>query len=209
MEPLLSAIASNLFGRALSMMIHMYGRSKSEEAEQTLQRLQHLLLRIEATIEEVEWRFITNQTMLRQLEMLRKGMYGSHCMLDTFRYRGHGGIDNVDVGHTVALSRFSSLTRRTRSSDVDQQKIVLDAESVGKLCKMLNGLLTLVGDLQEFVLFLEGYPRICRQPYITHLILGKVVFGRQMEMETNINFLLRPNSPAMQIVLGCFLLSAQ
>jgi hypothetical protein len=208
MEPLLSAIASDLFSRALSMMIHRYSRSKTEEAEQKLQRLQRLLLRIEATVEEAEGRYITNPTMLRQLEMLRKGMYGGHYMLDTFRYRGHGGIDNVDGGRTVALSRFNSLTRRTRSRDVDEQKIVLDAESVGKLCKMLNGLQTLMGDLQEFVPFLQGYPRICPQPYITHLILGKVMFGPQMEMETVINFLLRPefagdaNRPGVLPIIG-------
>ncbi|GJN17843.1 hypothetical protein PR202_gb04945 [Eleusine coracana subsp. coracana] len=173
MEPLLSAIVSDLLGRALSTVIQRYSRAKAEETEQKLQRLQRLLLRIEATVEEAEGRYITNQTMLRQLEMLRQGVYGGHYMLDTFR--------------------------RTCSSDMDVQK----TERVGKLEKMLDGLETLMGDMQEFVLFLEGYPRICRQPYITYLILGKVMFGRLMEMETVTSFLLRPEfNPGVLPIVG-------
>jgi hypothetical protein len=49
--------------------------------------------------------------------------------------------------------------------------------------------------MAEFTLFLEGYPRISRQPYSTHLVVGSVMFGRQMEMETVIDFLLRPEAP--------------
>ncbi|KAK3161791.1 hypothetical protein QOZ80_1BG0081450 [Eleusine coracana subsp. coracana] len=101
MEPLLSAIVSDLLGRALSTVIQRYSRAKAEETEQKLQRLQRLLLRIEATVEEAEGRYITNQTMLRQLEMLRQGVYGGHYMLDTFRYRGHG--DNVRASGVATL----------------------------------------------------------------------------------------------------------
>jgi hypothetical protein len=49
MEPLLSAIASDLISRALSIAIQMYRRSKVEE---TGQKLQRVLLRIDATVEE-------------------------------------------------------------------------------------------------------------------------------------------------------------
>nr|XP_034596368.1 putative disease resistance RPP13-like protein 1 [Setaria viridis]TKW16504.1 hypothetical protein SEVIR_5G303400v2 [Setaria viridis] len=192
MEAILSAIMSNLLSRALSMVIQRYKRS--EEAEHKIQRLQRVLLRVDSMVEEAEGRHITNQAMIRQLEMLRQGMYGGHYMLDTVNYRGH---DEVSGGLPVALPRFSSAKRLpsfpgSSSSNGNRQ----NTESLKNLEKMLDGLETLVGDMLEFAVFSRGYPRICRQPYGTYLILGNVMFGRQMEMETVINFLLRPESPA-------------
>ncbi|KAK3165294.1 hypothetical protein QOZ80_1AG0031440 [Eleusine coracana subsp. coracana] len=180
---------------ALSTVIQRYRRSKAEETEHKLQQLQRLLLRIDATVEEAEGRYITNQAMLLQLETLRQGMYKGHYMLDTFKYRGHGEDDEVSAGHAVALPRFSPaklffpfpVTSNTKN-------MTIDAETVKKLEKMLDRLDTLMGDMEEFVMFLEGYPRIFRQPYSTYLILDKVMFGRQMEKETIINFLLRPEA---------------
>ncbi|GJN17842.1 hypothetical protein PR202_gb04944 [Eleusine coracana subsp. coracana] len=167
-----------------------------------------MLLRIDATVEEAEGRFITNQAMLLQLETLRQGMYEGHYMVDTFMYRGHGEDDEVSAGRAVALPRFSPaklffpfpVTSNTKN-------MTIDAETVKKLEKMLDRLDTLMGDMEEFVLFLEGYPRIFRQPYSTYLILDKVMFGRQMEKETIINFLLRSEaagdgSPGVLPVVG-------
>ncbi|RCV27134.1 hypothetical protein SEVIR_5G303300v4 [Setaria viridis] len=198
MEPLLSAIISDLLSRALSMLIQRYRRSKAEETEHKLQRLQRVLLRVDAMVEEAEERHITNQAMLRQLDMLRQGMYGGHCMLDTFRYRvhGHGDDDEVSGDGDVVLSRFSSAKRFLSfpGSSSKEQSTVIDAENLKNLEKMLDGLETLMGDMVEFAVFLEGYPRICRQPYSEYLVLDRVMFGRQMEKETVINFLLRPEA---------------
>ncbi|XP_062208566.1 putative disease resistance protein RGA3 [Phragmites australis] len=196
MELLLSAIATDVLSRALYMVIQKYRRCKAEETEQKLQRLQRVLLRIAATVEEAEGRHITNQAMLRQLEMLRQGMYGGHYMLDTFRYRGHGGDEEVSGGRAVPLPRFSSAKRLlsfpVSGNSENMQTAVIDAESVKKLEKMLDGLEKMIGDVEEFAMFLEGYPRICWQPYNAYLMLDKVMFGRQMEKETIINFLLQP-----------------
>ncbi|CAO2188292.1 unnamed protein product [Urochloa humidicola] len=202
MDSLVSAIASDLLSRVLSMVIERYMRSKGEETEHKLQQLQRVLLRIDSTVEEAEGRHITNQTMLRQLDMLRQGMYGGHYMLDTFRYRGHGhggGDKEVSGSRNVALSRLSSAKRLLSfpiSSSIKEnlQNPVLAAESQKNLEKMLDSLETLMGDMAEFAVFLDGYPRILRQPYSVHLVLDKVMFGRQMEKETVINFLLRPEA---------------
>ncbi|KAJ1285168.1 hypothetical protein BS78_03G259500 [Paspalum vaginatum] len=200
MEPLLSAIMSDLLSRALSTVIQRYRRSKAEEAEQNLQRLQRVLLRINAAVEEAEGRHITNQAMLQQLEMLRQGMHEGHFMLDTFSNRGHGHGDSSEGigGHDVVLSRFSS-DRRLLSFPIisrteNMQNTVLDAESLNKLEKMVDRLETLMGDTAEFAVFLDGYPRIGRGPYSEYLVIDKVMFGRQMEKETIINFLLRSDA---------------
>nr|CAB3478147.1 unnamed protein product [Digitaria exilis] len=206
MESLLSAIMSDLLSRAASMLIQRYMRPKADETEHKLQRLQRALLRIDATVEEADGRHITNQAMLRQLVMLRKAMYGGHYMLDTFMYRGHehgADHDEVSGGREVVLPRFSSAKRLLsfpiRSSSGGKEKLqnsVLDAEDLKKPEKMLDGLETLMGDMVEFAVFLQGYPHLCRQPYGEYLILDKVMFGRQMEKETVINFLLRPEAAA-------------
>jgi hypothetical protein len=58
---LLSAIARDLICRELSMAIQRYRHSRAEETEQKLQRV---LLRIDATVEQAEGQYITNQAML-------------------------------------------------------------------------------------------------------------------------------------------------
>ncbi|KAF8713884.1 hypothetical protein HU200_027862 [Digitaria exilis] len=48
----------------------------------------------------------------------------------------------------------------------------------------------------ELVMFLKNYPRMYRQPYSMHLLLGNCMFGRQRETELVIDFLLgtKPHS---------------
>jgi hypothetical protein len=131
--------------------------------------------------------------MLRQLEMLRQGMYQGHYMLDTIRYRCHGEDNDVSGGVAVALPRFSPAKLFSPFPVTSNENLRIDAETVKKMEKMLHSLEMLMSAMKEFALFLEGYPRICRQPYSTYLILDKVMFGRQMEKETVLNFLLRPD----------------
>jgi hypothetical protein len=49
-------------------------------------------------------------------------------------------------------------------------------------------------DVEELVVFLASYPRLNRQPYSMHLELGNCMFGRQMETQLVINFLLHTQS---------------
>jgi len=50
-------------------------------------------------------------------------------------------------------------------------------------------------DMKELVVFMTSYPRLYRQPYSMHLLLSNCMFGRQMEAELVLNFLLhtQPN----------------
>lgn len=169
MELIVSAIMSDLLNRALSKAIQRYRRSKAEDTEHKLRRLHRVLLQIDATVERAEGRHITNQAMLRQLQMLRQGMYQGHHMLDTLKYRcTDDASSSGDL--PVALPGFSSarrlLSRPFRfSSDtysVPAPGTALGAESSKQLEKTLDDLERLVGDMAEFTLFLEGYPRISR-----------------------------------------------
>jgi len=74
-------------------------------------------------------------------------------------------LDSVQLGASspgLSVSAATHIRCRSRAR--------LDAESLKQLEKTLDGLETLVGDMAEFTLFLEGYPRISRQPYSTHLL---------------------------------------
>uniref|UniRef100_A0A0E0ITN6 NB-ARC domain-containing protein n=2 Tax=Oryza nivara TaxID=4536 RepID=A0A0E0ITN6_ORYNI len=53
-------------------------------------------------------------------------------------------------------------------------------------------------DMREFVMFLNSCPRLCRQPYSMHLLIDKCLFGRQMEMEHIMNFLLKVDTPGAE-----------
>ncbi|XP_037406604.1 disease resistance protein RGA2-like isoform X1 [Triticum dicoccoides] len=194
METLLSAIVGDLVSRALSMVTQRYLQSQGAE-EEKLQRLRAVLLRIHATVEEAEGRHITNQAMLQQLQMLRRGMYRGYYTLDTFRYRAHRDEADGEAStrRSLALSRFSpSSSRRTFFSvcDAPSTDLVLDDGSSNNLDKMLSSLERMIGDMQEFVMFLASYPRISRQPYSAYLFHDQVMFGRQMEKETILSFLL-------------------
>jgi hypothetical protein len=48
----------------------------------------------------------------------------------------------------------------------------------------------MIVDLNELVMFLASYPRLYCQPYNMHTLLGNCMFGRQVEAELVIKFLL-------------------
>ncbi|PVH39077.1 hypothetical protein PAHAL_5G428200 [Panicum hallii] len=49
-----------------------------------------------------------------------------------------------------------------------------------------------LGDMKELVVLLGGCPRVGRQPYSAYLFMESCMFGRQMEKEQIVSFLLQP-----------------
>nr|XP_034579836.1 putative disease resistance protein RGA3 isoform X1 [Setaria viridis] len=106
------------------------------------------------------------------------------CMLDTFRCQSH---EEDTKGHVIinssALSRLSSLKSLcfyNRDTPISKQ-----------LQEGIDELTSMILDAKELVVFLTSYPHLYRQPYCMHLVLGNCLFGRQMESEIVINFLLQ------------------
>uniref|UniRef100_K4A194 Disease resistance N-terminal domain-containing protein n=1 Tax=Setaria italica TaxID=4555 RepID=K4A194_SETIT len=58
-----------------------------------------------------------------------------------------------------------------------------------------HGMKITIAGMSELLIFLRNYPPMFRQPYNTYLFVEKCMFGRQMEMERVINFLLNEESP--------------
>nr|CAB3459512.1 unnamed protein product [Digitaria exilis] len=157
--------------------------------EEKLNNLQRLLHRAHVIVEESEERIVTNQAMLRQLNRLRKEMYRGYHTLDTMRRRApdaDGDDQNraVAAGRSFTTSRFNPAKRlrpRGGSSSSQHERAI----------QVLGDLETAIRDVRELVVFLSGCPRLCRQPYTVHLLVGKCMFNRQMEMEQIMEFLLQ------------------
>jgi hypothetical protein len=68
----------------------------------------------------------------------------------------------------------------------------------------LDYLTSMIIDVKELVVFLSSYPRMYRQPYSMHLLLGSCMAGRQTEAEHVISFLLqteKPSGPLLDLIL--------
>lgn len=195
MEMFLPAILSDLLDRSVSFVVQRYRQQSS--VEDSIQQLHLALLRVSVTVEEAEGRHITNRAMLRQLDVLREAMYGGYYMLDALTYgRSHG------ADAPPPPCRFSSALSRLNSA----KRLCFNDGGVGsgsgaELRRMVDRLGSMIADMKEFVVFLSGYPRVCRQqPYSAHLLLEKFMFGRQKEMEQIVSFLLGAESNGVGVL---------
>lgn len=184
MESFLSAVLSELISQSINFIINKWSKSLTLNMEESLQRA---LVRAQVIIEEAMRRHITNQVMLRQLGMLRDAMHRGCYALDAFRYQPHYGED----GNDPAARRFMPLSKVPSAKD--PYFFSRNVQFQEQLREALDGLSLMIVDLNALVMFLMSYPRLYRQPYSMHILLGNCLFGRQMEAELVINFLLHTN----------------
>uniref|UniRef100_A0A453GF06 Disease resistance N-terminal domain-containing protein n=2 Tax=Aegilops tauschii TaxID=37682 RepID=A0A453GF06_AEGTS len=215
MDILVSAIVGDLVSRSASFVIGKYFQQQPG-IDMILQRLQRVVQRIDTVVEEAEGRRITNQGMLRQLKTLRQGMYRGRYILDALRFQA-ALEDEEEVSHSltaVLLSESSSLAKRLRfsgaagggsSSNRDAAALLMSGAN-NKIREELQRMVSSLEDtmdagMKEFLLFLESYPRVLRQPHAAYLFLENCMFGRQTEREQVLDFLLRPGATPMLAIL--------
>ncbi|KAF7006480.1 hypothetical protein CFC21_021519 [Triticum aestivum] len=205
MDILVSAIVGDLISRSASFVTSKYFQQQPD-INKILQRLQSVLLRIDIIVEEAEARHVTNQGMLRQLKILRQGMYRGRYVLDSLRFQA--ALDEEEVSHSSsALCKTSPAKRlcfsRAGSSSSNREALLFGTNSNMReeLQRMVNTLEDDMAGMKEFIFFLESYPRILRQPYGTYLVLDNCMFGRQTERERVLNFLLCPSATSDLAVL--------
>ncbi|KAG2587740.1 hypothetical protein PVAP13_5NG171900 [Panicum virgatum] len=112
--------------------------------------------------------------MLLQLHQLRRQMCRGAYALDVDAIRWRAG----DPG-----KRHATAARRTFSR--------LHLGTGGGLSVAVESLEAALSDMRELVVLLGGCPRVARQPYSAYLLMESCMFGRQMEKEQIIGFLLR------------------
>ncbi|WVZ61653.1 hypothetical protein U9M48_011491 [Paspalum notatum var. saurae] len=159
--------------------------------DKRLQKMQQLLLRAQTIIEEAEGRLITNRAMVYQLSIMRKEMYRGYFTLDSMRIQAREAKDHDDVSHSFALSKFKHAKRLFSSYD----GMIRNND---ELQKVIHNLSNIVDDAKELVVFLKNYPPLYRQPYSMHLFVGECMFGRQMEVDRVMGFLMQDEHPSMR-----------
>ncbi|KAM0821588.1 hypothetical protein ACQ4PT_072088 [Festuca glaucescens] len=196
MEVIFSAAVGELASRSLSFIVDRYLKQKAAPTEEErLRSLERLLLRLCVVVEEADGRLITNQAMLHQLRILKKEMYRGYYTLDVFRYRALGEDRTKDhqVSNSFAPSEFNPAKRVCFCSGNKNNNNERAAQA-DLLEQVLCSVRDTIEDVRDFVMFLCRCPRLHHQPYNMHLLLDKCIFGRQMEMEHTINFLLQEES---------------
>ncbi|TKW30115.1 hypothetical protein SEVIR_2G013600v4 [Setaria viridis] len=190
METIISVVMGELVNRSISFLIDRYLKPAASSKGKNRERLQWMLMRVRVTVEEAEVRRITNEAILQQLKMLKEVMYRGYYMLDTFiqqaqeeEKKGNGR----GASRSLSLSKFSS-AKRVRLSCRSKY-------GIKEIEDMLECLEVAIAGMSEFVIFLRNYPPMFRQPYSTYLFIENCMFGRQVEMERVINFLLHEEPP--------------
>jgi hypothetical protein len=208
MEAIFSITMGELASRSISFLVNRYLKQRATPTEEErLHSLQRLLLRLHVVVEEADVRLITNQAMLHQLSILKKEMYRGYYTLDIFSFRDHNGVDrrkDHEVNYSFAPSQFNPAKRVCLCSGKSK-----GAGQAELLEQVLGSIRDAVENVSEFVTFLCRCPRLHRQPYSMYLLLDKCIFGRQMEMEHIMNFLLQEESapgasedPAVLPIIG-------
>ena len=76
---IISVVVNDLVSRLVSKLVHTY--QEREHVGQKLRKLHLMLLKIHASIDEAEQRFITNQLILLQLKVFREAMCQGYYLL--------------------------------------------------------------------------------------------------------------------------------
>lgn len=195
MAAFLNAVISDIANRFVAFLMDKCLKVTNLTTEGIeLHDLQRLLLRVRVIVDEADGRHIINPAMSYQLNILRKEMYRGYFTLDSFRNQGTQELEakDHDVSTTFALSKFDSAKRLFLS--------IGNAHMEKDLQQVLDNLSNILADVGEFVTLLNNYPPMYRQPYCMHLYIGNCMFGRQMEMDTVIDFLMRREYPIMENV---------
>ncbi|KAF6991310.1 hypothetical protein CFC21_008409 [Triticum aestivum] len=194
MEAIISAVLGDLVSRVISFVAEK--RREQTTSEEDLQRLRQLLLRISAVVEEAEGRCVTNRGMIHQASTMREQMFRGYYLLDAFRCRGKKTGDEEVSLCSFVQSKFNPAKRfRRLSSDTQIGSMEFGRDVSKELKHVVLVLESMVADIKEFVIFLMSYPRMYRQPYGAYLFFDKCMFGRQMEREQAISFLLQADPP--------------
>ncbi|KAF8713954.1 hypothetical protein HU200_027939 [Digitaria exilis] len=193
MEAIIAAIVAEMTHRSISYAIHKYLEMKGPTVEEKgLQDLQRLLLRTDVIVKEAEGGLITNRAMVHQLNIMRKEMYRGHFTMDSLRCQASDARGQDVVGHSFTLSKFNHAKRCIFSTNGSHRN--------DELLQVIQNLKNVIADAKEFIVFLKNYPPLYRQPYDMHLSIGNCMFGRQMEVERIMDFLMQEDHPSLSSV---------
>ncbi|KAM0895303.1 hypothetical protein ACQ4PT_023951 [Festuca glaucescens] len=194
-EVIFSAVVGELAGRVISLLGSQFKGQERSQAK--LRQICHMLVKVHSAIEEARGRQITNDGTLEWLSELNNGLYEGRYLLDTVGCREQENEDELAdkvVSQPFSFSLFNP-AKRVRVA-VYSVKSLLCRHEVGvdeKIDTVVQILETISGDLKEFMMLLQNCQPIHR-PLATNIFVEGQMFGRHVEKERIINFLLHDGS---------------
>uniref|UniRef100_A0A453QP89 NB-ARC domain-containing protein n=1 Tax=Aegilops tauschii subsp. strangulata TaxID=200361 RepID=A0A453QP89_AEGTS len=202
-ELIISAVVGDMVGRVISLLAGQFKGQGCTDAK--LRRICHMLVKVHSAVEEAKGRHITNCGTLEWLSELNDGVYQGRYLLDTVRCREQElEDDHADKVGTqpFSLSLFNPAKRvRVAACAV---KSLLSRNDVGgpeEIDRVVEILETISGDLKEFMMLLQNCQPIHR-PLATNIFIEGQMFGRHVEKQRIINFLLHDGGPSTGGKLG-------
>ncbi|TKW22870.1 hypothetical protein SEVIR_4G256400v4 [Setaria viridis] len=215
-EVVVPAALSEILGRIFAFLFDSLPRPSPGARELHRRRLERLLGNIGSMVEEAEGRHITNQQLLSHLKALTVGMYRGRFALevtdldDVRNAAGGEGDDDDGDGDDDATAAAAAAAAGKRSfalcSSFNRAKrsrvtsLILGGgggdEGTERLAAVVEELEGLTRDyMREFILLVQGYPRKVDRPVTTTLYMDRCVFGRHVEKERIVDFLLQRPPP--------------
>jgi len=209
-EVVVPAALSEILGRIFSFLFDTFGRQAPGARDAHRRRLEQLLGNIGSMVEEAEGRHITNQQLLAHLKALTVGMYRGRFALevtdldDVSNADGEGADDDdaTDAATAAAAVGKRSLSLRSSFNKAKRSRVTRlilgggggagDDDGAERLAAAVEDLESLTRDyMREFIMLVQGYPRKVDRPVRTTLYMDRCVFGRHVETERIVDFLLQ------------------
>lgn len=201
-DAIFSAVVGDMVGRVISLLAgHFKGQRCTTEAK--LRRISHMLIKVHSAIEEAKGRQITNHGTLDWLTELNDGVYQGHCLLDTVGCSREPQLqeeeeDELAADHNKVAAKPFSLSlfnpaKRVRVAAFTVKSLLLSRQDVGvheKIDRVVEILEMVSGDLKEFMMLLQNCQPVHR-PLTTNIFVEGQMFGRHVQKERIINFLLQ------------------
>lgn len=210
-EAIISAIIGDLVSRVISLLIRHYKHHQQQQqsTETKLQSIRHKLIRIHSVVEEARGRQITNDGALQWLSELIDAEHQGKYLLEVVKdveleFEGEQD-DSSTVPSQVSTFSLSNPAKRVRVAAchaVIKRKLSRrrhdDLVVAGEIDGVLEKLQGVCGDLREFIMLLQSYQPI-HPPLRTNIFRDGQMFGRHVEKERIINFLLQQEQQDSEI----------
>ncbi|TVU50439.1 hypothetical protein EJB05_01810, partial [Eragrostis curvula] len=197
-EAVVSSLVTETVTQAICLLTGQFKNKKSIKAK--LWTIHHLVIKIQSVVDEAEARHITSQSLLIWFSELVNVTYQGRYMLDIFRYSieaSYNSDDDVDGnGHSFLVSSFNP-AKRLRAV-VDTTKTMFRNSDANELDLVLHKLQQISENLKEFIMLLGSHPPQVHRSISTNLFIDCQMFGRHVELEQIINFLLHEDGPSPQ-----------
>ncbi|TVU11246.1 hypothetical protein EJB05_44819, partial [Eragrostis curvula] len=187
-----NAVASDIIGRIFSRVIDNFLSSRGRARDANRQRQEWLLLDMTSKVEEAEGRHITNLSLLAQLKAVTDAMHRGRFVLEVANQDDDAEEEATTAGKRKLAALCSPLNAAKRAH------LILgggdNATKEKKLAAVVEELEFLTRYMGSFIEMVKEYPRRNTGPrqLTTTLYMDRRVFGRHVETERVVAFLLQP-----------------